>query len=89
MGTWHWDLQADIKCPQECAIPAGLCPQPGSWPWGPFHTPGSGLRSTSPPRGSLTSAVPVIPGQGEASWAGAGEAAGCVKAGVGAGAGAF
>lgn len=52
----------------------------------PAHT-GPGPRRACPP-GPLTSAVPVVPGQGEAGWAGAGEAARHVVAGVGAGAGA-
>ena len=67
--------------------PEGYAPWPGSQPRDlPEHTWARSKTSLST-WGPLTSAGPFVPGQGEASWAGAGEAAGHIAAGVGAGAG--
>ena len=54
----------------------GVPPGPGSKPGISLHAPGPGPQRASAPRGLLTSAGPSVPGQGESSGAGAGEAAG-------------
>ena len=62
----------------------------------PGRGPGSGMPRTHPaqlqgellPLGPLTSAVPVVPGQGKARRTGAGEATRCIVAGVRTGVGA-
>ena len=66
----------------------GMPPGPGSKPGISLRTSGPGPQRASSPRGLLTSAGPFVPGQGEANRAGAGEAARCIVAGVGAGPGA-